>query len=168
MSGSGKSTLASSVEGFCKKNKLKVYTIDGDEVRDKDLEKLGFGYQDVLKNNLRIAKLCLDLKDRGFNVVIVPVISPYEKIRRKVRLILKPYLHLIYVKSDINTLKQRDTKGLYAAADKGVINDLIGYSDINPYDEPNNAKIIINTSQGVSLELSKNKILSYVEEHICV
>ena len=168
MSGSGKSTLASYIESFCVQNNLKVYTIDGDEVRDKDVEKLGFGREDVLKNNLRIAELCLDLKDKGFNIVLVPVISPYEEIRIKVRFMLNPYLHLVYLKTDIDTLKKRDTKGLYAAADKGVINDLIGYSDINPYDEPDNAEVVVDTSIETPLEVSKNRILNYIEERICV
>ena len=168
MSGAGKSTLASYVKDFCEQKKLKVYIIDGDEVRDNDVKKLGFGLKDVLKNNLRIAKLCLDLKDKGFNVVLVPVISPYEEVRSRVRSILGSYLHLVYVKADISSLKKRDTKGLYAAADNGVINDLIGYSEINPYDEPNNAEIVVDTSLGGSLEVSKKRILSYIEDQICV
>jgi adenylylsulfate kinase len=168
MSGSGKSTLASYIEDFCIQKKFKVYTIDGDEVRDKDVEKLGFGYEDVLKNNLRIAELCLELKDKNFNIVLVPVISPYEEIRKKVRLILESNLHLVYVKADIDSLKKRDTKGLYAASDNGLINDLIGYSEINPYDEPDNAEIVVDTGLGVSLELSKYKILNYIEKQICV
>ena len=168
MSGSGKSTLASYVEDFCKKKQFKIYTIDGDEVRDKDVEKLGFGRKDVLKNNLRIAKLCLDLKDKGFNIVLVPVISPYKEIRSEVRSILEPYLHLVYVKADINILKKRDTKGLYAAADKGVINNLIGYSDVNPYDEPNDSEIIIDTNRPSSSEASKDQLLSYIKDHIYI
>jgi adenylylsulfate kinase len=168
MSGSGKSTLASSVEIFCKKRKFNVYTIDGDEVRDKDARKLGFGRKDVFKNNIRIAELCLDLKNKGFNIVIVPVISPYEEIRNKVKSMLEPNLHLVYVRADIDSLRERDTKGLYAAADSGIINDLIGYSDINPYDEPNNAEIVIDTSIGTSLKTSKSKILNYIEDYICV
>ena len=168
MSGSGKSTLASYIEDFCKKKQFKIYTIDGDEVRDKDVEKLGFGRKDVLKNNLRIAKLCLDLKDKGFNIVLVPVISPYKEIRSEVRSILEPYLHLVYVKADINILKKRDTKGLYAAADKGVINNLIGYSNVNPYEEPDDAQIVINTGISTIIDQSKNEILSYMEEYICV
>ncbi len=167
MSGSGKSTLASYIENFCNKKKYKVYTIDGDEVRDKDVEKLGFGRKDVFRNNMRIAKLCLDLKDKGFNIVLVPVISPYEEVRKKVRSILRPNLHLIYVKADIDSLKKRDTKGLYSAADKGIINDLIGYSEINPYDEPKNAEIVIDTSMSTPLEASKGCLLSYIKHSIC-
>ena len=166
MSGSGKSTLASSVERFCKQNKFKVYTIDGDEVRDNDVEKLGFGYKDVLKNNLRIAELCLDLKDKGFNLVLVPVISPYEEIRNKVRSILEPHLHLVYVKADIDSLKKRDTKGLYALADKGVINNLIGYSEINPYDEPANPELVVSTSSDIFVDDSFDEIFEYVNNFV--
>ena len=101
ISGSGKSTLAAYIEDFCKQRQYKVYIIDGDEVRDKDVEKLGFGHKDVLKNNLRIAKLCLNLKDQGFNIVLVPVTSLYEEIRSQVRSMLEPNLHLVYVKAEL-------------------------------------------------------------------
>ena len=109
MSGSGKSTLALYIENFFKNNKYKVYLIDGDEIRDKDVKKLGFGRKDVLRNNLRIAELCLNLKDQGVNLVLVPVISPYKEVRRKVRSILGSSLHLVYVKTSIETLKERES-----------------------------------------------------------
>ncbi len=168
MSGSGKSTLASYIENFCKKKQYKSYIVDGDEVRDKDVKKLGFSREDVLKNNLRIARFCLVLKSKGFDVAIVPVISPYEEIRRKVRSLLEPYFHLVYVKTDIDTLRSRDTKGLYSATDKGLIDNLIGYSSINPYDEPKNAEIIIETGRLTTVSESKNKILNYIENQVCV
>ena len=160
MSGSGKSTLAE----YIKKN-YKVCIVDGDDVRDKDIEKLGFGREDVLKNNVRIANFCLELKSKGFNLVLVPVISPYEEVRSKVREILEPNLCLVYIKVGIDVLRERDTKGLYAAADNKMINNLIGYSDTNPYDEPNNAEIVIDTSNE-TLSNSKSGLICYLEEHI--
>ena len=168
MSGSGKSTLAEHIKDTYQKEGYSVRIIDGDDIRDKDVDKLGFGRKDVEVNNLRIAKLSLELKDSGFDLILVPVISPYEEIRNKVRALLEPNLHLVYVKSDIDSLKKRDTKGLYLAADNGVINDLIGYSDINPYDEPHNAEIVVDTSIGVSLEASKSRILNYIKDQVCV
>jgi adenylylsulfate kinase-like enzyme len=50
-----------------------------------------------------------------------------------VKLLLEPYYHLVYIEANINSLKDRDPKGLYNAADQGEIKDLVGYSDINPY-----------------------------------
>ncbi|MBT5400839.1 adenylyl-sulfate kinase [bacterium] len=163
MSGSGKSTLAFYIKKMCKENGYKVKIIDGDDVRDKDEKKLGFGYEDVLRNNLRIAEFCLDLKNKGVEIVIVPVISPYEKVRKKVKDMLSPFLHLIYIKANINSLKERDTKGLYLAADRGEIDNLIGYSDINPYDEPYEPSIIIETDNDISLDKSKKKLFEYVK-----
>ena len=61
MSGSGKSTLATCIQQMCESYKYKTRIIDGDDIRDKDEKKLGFGYDDVLKNNLRIAEFCLNL-----------------------------------------------------------------------------------------------------------
>ena len=167
MSGSGKSTLSTELKKVLQNNSYSVQIIDGDTIRDNYTTQLGFGRKDVFRNNMRIAKLCLDLKDKGFNIVLVPVISPYEEVRKKVRSILRPNLHLIYVKADIDSLKKRDTKGLYSAADKGIINDLIGYSEINPYDEPKNAEIVIDTSMSTPLEASKGCLLSYIKHSIC-
>jgi hypothetical protein len=52
---------------------------------------------------------------------------------------LEPYYHLVYIEANINSLKDRDPKGLYNAADQGEIKDLVGYSDINPYEKPSDA-----------------------------
>jgi adenylylsulfate kinase len=162
MSGSGKSTLASYAKQICDESGLQTRIIDGDDVRDKHKKKLGFGYDDVLKNNLLIAKLCLDLRNKDVEVVIVPVISPYEKVRKKVKDLLNPFFHLIYVKADIESLKERDTKGLYLAADSGELDDLIGYSDVNPYDEPLKPSIVIETGKKNSLNKSKRTLFEFI------
>ena len=76
-----------------------------------------------MKNNLRIASLCNKLR-KEYDFILVPVISPYDQVRTQVRLMLEPNFYLVYLKVDIETLKKRDTKGLYSAADKGLISDL--------------------------------------------
>jgi adenylylsulfate kinase len=164
MSGSGKSTLATHIQQMCESYKYKARIIDGDDIRDKDEKKIGFGYDDVLTNNLRIAELCLNLKSEGIDVVIVPVISPYKEVRKKVKDLLTPFLHLIYVKADIESLKARDTKGLYLAADRGEIDNLIGYSSINPYNEPQNPSVVIEAGNDTPLDESKEKLLQYVKD----
>jgi adenylylsulfate kinase-like enzyme len=168
MSGSGKSTLATCIQQMCESYKYKTRIIDGDDIRDRDVEKLGFGRKDVEVNNLRIAKLCLESKDGGFDLILAPVISPYDEVRKRTRSLLEPYYHLVYVEADIDSLKKRDTKGLYKAADQGLINDLIGYSEINPYDKPSDADFIVDTSESVTIEKSQNKLLSYIRECVCI
>jgi adenylylsulfate kinase-like enzyme len=162
MSGSGKSTLANHLKNKLKK---KVLIIDGDSIRDLDQKKLGFGLGDVLVNNMRIASLCEEQRSK-FDLVLVPVISPYEKVRQKVRETLEPNFHLIYLKADIYSLKSRDTKGLYAAADRGEIKDLIGYSNINPYDNPVNPELTVLTSSDNSVDSALTYILKYLDSVI--
>ena len=166
MSGSGKSTLAEYIRDTYQKEGYSVSIIDGDDIRDKEAEKLGFGRQDVEVNNLRIARLCLESKDNGFDLILVPVISPYDEVRKKTRSLLEPYYHLVYVEADIDILKKRDTKGLYKAADQGLINDLIGYSEINPYDEPSEADFVVNTNNQNLLNDSNQSLLNFVKRKI--
>jgi adenylylsulfate kinase-like enzyme len=163
MSGSGKSSLAEYIKDTYQKEGYSVRIIDGDDIRDRDVEKLGFGLKDVEVNNLRIAKLCLESKDSGFNLILVPVISPYDEVRKRIRSFLEPYYHLVYVEADIDSLKKRDTKGLYKAADQGLISDLIGYSEINPYDKPSDADFVVNTDNNTLLDNSKQSLLGFVK-----
>ena len=162
MSGSGKSTLAEYIRDTYQKEGYSVSIIDGDDIRDKEAEKLGFGRQDVEVNNLRIARLCLESKDNGFDLILVPVISPYDEIRKITRSLLGSYYHLVYVETDIDSLKKRDTKGLYKAADQGLINDLIGYSEINQYDKPSDADFVVNTDN-TPLSDSKQLLLGFIK-----
>ena len=163
MSGSGKSTLAEYIKNTYQNEGYTVRIIDGDDIRDRDVEKLGFGRKDVEVNNLRIAKLCLESKDSGFDLILVPVISPYDEVRKRTRSLLEPYYHLVYVETDIDSLKKRDTKGLYKATDQGLINDLIGYSEINPYDKPSDADFVVNTNNNTLLNDSKQSLLGFVK-----
>ncbi|MBT4605383.1 MAG: adenylyl-sulfate kinase [Thiotrichales bacterium] len=167
MSGSGKSTLSDELDALFQKQKYKIYVLDGDEIRGKDTEKLGFGYADVMINNTRIANLCNELR-KEYDAIVVPVISPYNDIRLKVRGMLEPNFHLVYLKTDIQSLRDRDPKGLYAAADRGDITDLIGYSDVNPYDEPSKAEIVIETGNHVLIDDSKKKLFDYINKVIFI
>jgi|TARA_B110000008_G_C16968226_1_gene562900 adenylylsulfate kinase len=163
MSGSGKSTLAQHVKQYFELEGYKVHIIDGDDIRDNDSQKLGFEYKDVEINNNRIAKLCLESKANGLDLVIVPVISPYQEIRRKIRKMLEPDFHLVYLETDLDELVKRDTKGLYKLARAGVIKDLIGYSENNPYEIPSNPDLVINTNKEDLLSHSKDTLLNYVK-----
>ena len=78
----------------------------------------------------------------------------------------KYVLFYIYVYADIESLKKRDTKGLYRKADMGLINDMIGYSEKSLYEEPENADLKLNTSSNIqpkqNIELLSNFIYSKI------
>ena len=165
MSGSGKTTHSRYLDIFFKKHGFTVEIIDGDAIRKNDREQLGFGYKEVKLNNLRISALCEKNRDK-FDFIIVTVISPYDEIRKEVRNVLSPMFHLVFFKSSIESLRARDTKGLYAAADRGEITDLIGYSKCNLYEIPNDAEIVINTGIGSKVEESSKKLSDYINSVI--
>ena len=159
MSGSGKSTLAEYIKNSLQKNNYKVRIIDGDDIRDNDVKKLGFGRKDVEINNLRIAKLCLKLKDSEVDLVLVPVISPYDEIRKKTRSLLEPYYRLVYVESDIGSLRERDTKGLYKKARAGEIKGFTGIDA--PYEAPLKPELIVETDKN-DVETCAQIVIDYL------
>jgi adenylyl-sulfate kinase len=165
MSGSGKSTLANKLKKNIESKGYTISIIDGDSVRDADNKKLGFGLDDVRTNNMHIASLCNKYRSE-FDLVVAPVISPYNKVREEVRNFIEPNFHLVYLQTDIDSLKNRDPKGLYASADRGDIIDLIGYSEVNPYDEPDNSELVISTANNISLEDSFATLLNYVKQYL--
>ena len=162
MSGSGKSTLSAGVKQELTAQGLTVCIIDGDTVRESYKQKLGFSRDEVMQNNLHIASLCQKVRS-DYNVILVPVISPYAAIRKKVRKLLAPNFHLIYLKTDLNSLKARDPKGLYQAADDGIITNLIGYSKTTPYEQPDDAELILDTGSQSTTADSVAKLIKYIQ-----
>jgi adenylylsulfate kinase len=165
MSGSGKTTHSNYLDSYFKKHGYSVKVLDGDAIRQNDNKQLGFSYKDVQTNNLRIASLCIEYRNEC-DIIIVPVISPFDKIRKEVRKLLSPMFHLIFLEANIESLRSRDTKGLYAAADRGEITDLIGYSKCNPYEIPTDAEIVINTGAGSTLKESRQILSEYITRSI--
>ena len=165
MSGSGKTTHSNYLGSYFKKHGYSVKVLDGDAIRQNDNKQLGFSYKDVQTNNLRIASLCIEYRNEC-DIIIVPVISPSDKIRKETRKLLSPMFHLIFLEANIESLRSRDTKGLYAAADRGEITDLIGYSRCNPYEVPTDAEVVVNTGMGSTVEESKQKLFGYINRFI--
>ena len=161
MSGSGKSTLSSAVKQKLTAQGLTVCIIDGDTVRDSYHRKLGFSRKDVLTNNLNIAQKCLELRNT-YDVILVPVISPYQEVRSEVRKRLQPNFHLIYLKATLESLKERDPKGLYAMSDCGDMTGLIGYSQTTPYETPDNVALTLDTSYQNTLNECILKLYDYI------
>jgi len=161
MSGVGKSTLVGYTKNKLVEQGCSVLILDGDAVREKYKVKLGFGREDIKRNNFYVAKLCEEYRD-NYDVIMVPIISPIDNVRQKVKSILSPNYNLIYICSDIESLKKRDKKGLYKKSDNGEITDLIGYSDTNPYDIPEDYDLIIDTSKESDLKKSKQLFERFV------
>jgi len=141
--GAGKSTLARLLEGKLRQLGLPVEILDGDEVRKKLSKGLGFTREDREENIRRIAYVANLLTKVG-GVAIVAAISPYAQSREEVRTEIENFVE-VFVKCSLETCIERDPKGLYAKAQRGEISHFTGISD--PYEEPKNPEIIIETDQ---------------------
>ena len=81
-----------------------------DDNREKYKVQLGFDRKDVEKNNLYVVKLC-ENERYNYDAIIVPIISPINTVRSTIRKLLSPSYHLVYICSDVETLKKRDKIG---------------------------------------------------------
>lgn len=143
LSGSGKSTVARALERRLYELGCHTFYLDGDNVRHGLNGDLGFSEQDRRENIRRVAEVARLAFDHG-NITLCTFISPFQNDRLFARSLVPPERFLeIYVKCDLEVVKRRDPKGLYAKALRGEIADFTGIS--SPYEEPYNAEIVVET-----------------------
>jgi adenylyl-sulfate kinase len=159
LSGSGKSTLAERVRDILLERGMRVEMLDGDEVRKNLSKGLGYSKEDRDTNIRRIGWVC-HLLTRNEVVAIAAAISPYREIRDENRELIGRFVE-VYCKCDLNTLKDRDPKGLYEKALNGEIPNFTGVSD--PYEPPDQAEVVVDTACE-SVEDSVRKIIGTLEQ----
>lgn len=164
LSGAGKSTLAENTLGQLHENGLTATIIDGDHVRARLHRHLGFSEKDIKENNALVAELCNSLRDK-YNVILVPIISPYAESRRAARQKLAPDFFEVFVKASVATVVARDPKGLYALARAGKLDNLIGFSPSSPYEPPEHPDLVFDTAEE-NLELSTTRLVQFIRDHV--
>ena len=162
LSGSGKSTICEALIPRLEKHIFSVALFDGDEVRNNLNKNLGFTKEDICTNNLLIADLCLKALHKN-HVILVPVITPFEFVRKEIKTKLTPQLSFIYCQSDLMSVTKRDVKGLYTKAKMGKITNMIGFCEELPYEAPKDADLVIDTSlNGTSIDDSVQKAYDFI------
>lgn len=163
LSGAGKSTLARLLEEKLAATARRVETLDGDEVRENLSRGLGFSKEDRDTNVRRIGFVAR-LLARNAVVVLVAAITPYRQSRDDVRRSVEDEgirFVEVFVRCPLDTLVERDVKGLYLKALAGEIANFTGISD--PYEEPLSPDVVVDSSTE-SVEQSAAKVLSLLEE----
>ena len=162
LSGSGKSTVAHSVEEKLHQLGCKTFVFDGDNVRHGLCNDLTFTDKDRKENLRRIGEMVKLYLDAG-TISLTAFISPFKEDRDKVRSMVPDGDFVeIYCRCPISKCEERDVKGLYKKARAGEIPHFTGIS--SPYEEPENAEIIVDTDGTVSLEDTIEKILTVLRE----
>ena len=159
LSGTGKSTISGElVRKLEERGETRVEVLDGDVVRTHLSKGLGFSKEDRDTNILRIGFVC-ELLSRNGAIAIGAAISPYREIRDRVRSQTRNFVE-VYVSTPIETLVQRDVKGLYKKALAGEIKNFTGVSD--PYEPPLAPEVILETDKE-TVDVSVNKLLRALE-----
>ncbi len=156
---SGKSVLADTLADNLKKRGMKVERLDGDIVRKSLTRDLGFSNEDRRRNIERVTFVAKLLTRNGV-AVLASFISPFNDIREYSRKEIGKYI-LVYVKCPIEVCEQRDVKGMYAKARAGEIMQFTGID--SPFEEPDKADIIVDTSKQ-TIEESKEIILNSLDK----
>ena len=138
LSGAGKTTLARAVSERLRSEGFVVDIIDGDEYREGLCSDLGFSKEDRNTNVRRLGFVGRVLERNGV-IAIMSAINPYEEIRGEIGGVV------VYIKSSIEAVIDRDVKGLYAKALSGDIPNFTGISD--PFEEPSSPELVIETDK---------------------
>lgn len=164
LSGSGKSTIANALMvKMMEQGGRSVTLLDGDVVRKNLSSELGFSKEHRDLNVKRIGYVAAEISKHGGIAICAPI-APYDAVRKEVRNMVRSgggNFVLIHVATPLEVCEDRDRKGLYAAARAGKIKEFTGISD--PYEEPADADIVLNTTEFTPEELA-NQILLHLEK----
>jgi bifunctional enzyme CysN/CysC len=145
LSCSGKTTIATELERQLFARGKLIYVLDGDNVRHGLCADLGFSPEDRGENIRRIGEVAKLFADAGM-ICVTAFISPYRADRDTVRQSLPPGRFVeVYLNIPVEACELRDSKGLYAKARAGEIQDFTGVSA--PYEAPTNPEIELLTGQ---------------------
>ncbi len=160
LSGSGKSTTASILATRLLEHGREATLLDGDVVRTHLSKGLGFSKEDRDTNIRRIGFVASEIVRHG-GAVICAAISPYRTTRNDVRNMVGDGFVEVFVDTPLEVCEARDTKGLYAKARRGEIKGFTGIDD--PYEAPESAEIVLNTTD-YTPEENANRLINYLIE----
>ncbi|MDQ3500876.1 MAG: adenylyl-sulfate kinase, partial [Actinomycetota bacterium] len=162
LSGSGKSTIANALlVKLLEMGGRPVTLLDGDLVRKNLSSELGFSKEHRDLNIRRIGYVASEITKAGGIAICAPI-APYDATRKAVRELVSSQggFVLVHVATPLEVCETRDRKGLYAKARAGLIPEFTGISD--PYEEPGDAELVIDT-EAYSPEEAANQVILYLE-----
>jgi adenylylsulfate kinase len=158
LSGSGKTTLASALKERLGPRFAGLVVLDGDQVRAAFGDGLGHGPEDRVVQVTRVQRLARLLSDQGLMVIVAlvyqnPALLSWNRDR------IRNYYE-VHIDCSLETVKRRDTKGLYAAYERGEMEHVVG-CDI-PWVPPRRPDFVINGDAPPDPSESAKDILSSI------
>ncbi len=163
LSGSGKTTIGSLLERKLFDRRYLSQILDGDNIRSGINNNLSFSVEDRNENIRRIAEVSKLILNSGI-IVINCFISPTNKIRQTAKEIIGEENYIeVFINAPLTVCEERDTKGLYEKARKGMIKNFTGID--SPFEAPLNPDIELRTDK-LSVEESVDKVLDHIMPYL--
>jgi adenylylsulfate kinase-like enzyme/phosphohistidine swiveling domain-containing protein len=124
LSGAGKTTVGAELWRRLRAAGRSAVLLDGDALRGVIAEDLGHSTGNRRRSAMRNARLCRLLASQGTDVVC-PTISLFHEVQHWNRANIPGYCE-IYLRVPMDELQRRDRKGIYAAARRGALSDVVG------------------------------------------
>jgi bifunctional enzyme CysN/CysC len=160
LSGAGKTTIARAVERRLFERGCRTMLLDGDNLRHGLCGDLGFSPEDRVENIRRAGEVAKLFFEQGC-LVLCAFVSPYQKDRDRVRQLLPDGRFVeVWVRAPLETLRGRDTKGLYARAKAGAVSQFTGMSA--PYEPPPAPELALDTDR-LEVDEAVSAILAALE-----
>jgi len=161
LSGAGKSTLAAIAEARLHQQGLRVYVLDGDDLRAGICKDLGFSDADRIENLRRVTEVASLMVDAGL-LVITALISPFRAERAAARARFAPGEFIeVFVDAPLAVCEARDPKGLYRRARRGEIRSFTGID--SAYEPPLEADLRIESAR-LSAQQAADVLLARLAE----
>src|ERR1700691_2146303 len=156
LSGAGKTTLGRELWSRLRAAGRPVTFLDGDALRAAIAEDLGHSADDRRQSAMRNARLCQLLAEQGADVVCA-TISLFYEVQRWNRENLPGYRE-IYLRVPMEELRRRDSKGIYAGAQRGEAHNVVGI-DLQA-EVPEAPDLILDNYGSLDVDTAVDRILA--------
>ena len=163
LSGAGKTTLGRELCSRLRDAGRPVTFLDGDTLRSVIAEDLGHSAGDRRRSAMRNARLCRLLAEQGGDVVCA-TISLFHEVQGWNRENIPGYRE-IYLRVPMDELRRRDSKGIYAGAQRGDARDVVGL-DV-PAETPEAPDLVLDNYGALDVATAVDRILSVCGGAVC-
>jgi adenylylsulfate kinase-like enzyme/phosphohistidine swiveling domain-containing protein len=156
LSGAGKTTVGRELCSRLGAAGRPAIFLDGDALRAAIAEDLDHSAGHRRRSAMRNARLCRLLADQGADVVCA-TISLFHEVQRWNRANIPGYRE-IYLRVPVDELRRRDSKGLYAGAQRGDTCDVVGL-DV-PAEAPEAPDLVLDNYGALDVSTAVDRILA--------
>lgn len=161
LAASGKTTIAQAVERALFDAGYLATTVDGQQLRIGISRDLGFTASERSENLRRGVEVARVLNQAGV-IALCAFVAPHSQPRLRARETVGDDKFLeVFVDTPLEICRERDSRGLYAAADRGEIADFPGVSA--EFERPDHADLILQ-GQALTVDECAQRVVTLLRE----